>query len=99
MRKSIMLVANIYSFTQVTVNWKLFNIAFIFRSGAANGIFLDYFRDIYIKPYSHAPPYIIGMVLGCVVFRNIDKKFQLKLVRTLELSVNATLLKCFGIFC
>ena len=37
--------------------------------------------DIYYKPYCRIPPYVMGMVLGYVIYQYFSKDFKLSWVR------------------
>ena len=39
------------------------------------------FNDIYFKPYCRIPPYVMGIVLGYVLYQHFSKDFKLSWVR------------------
>ena len=43
--------------------------------------FNGFFKDIYVKPYCRIPPYVMGIVLGYVLFKHFSKEFKLPVVR------------------
>ncbi|XP_028406319.1 nose resistant to fluoxetine protein 6-like isoform X2 [Dendronephthya gigantea] len=53
--------------------------------------FNTYLKNIYVKPYCRIPPYVMGIVLGYVLFKHFSKQFKLpmKLVVMMWLSATA----------
>ena len=45
---------------------------------------MEYFKDIYLKPYCRISPYVMGMVLGYVLYKHFSKKIKLPLVRRMK---------------
>jgi hypothetical protein len=51
--------------------------------------FYEGFKDIYIKPYCRIQPYIMGIVLGYLLYTHFSKELKLNWVRKTTLVINS----------
>ncbi|XP_028406328.1 nose resistant to fluoxetine protein 6-like [Dendronephthya gigantea] len=54
--------------------------------------FNGFFKDVYVKPYCRIPPYVMGIVLGYVLFKHFSKEFKLPMKLVVMMWLGATAL-------
>ena len=55
---------------------------FSFRATSRRDI--DFIKHVYSKPYCRIQPYLVGMVLGYMTFKNLGRKIGLRWVSLLD---------------